>query len=120
MHYIELYFPTGYISRKGLYMYFSRHDYMTLKCTYKEYYGQFSDVCIELIDSIHTQAKWYDLLREDELLNNVPLSSWEQWSLIVKRDLDVVNKRIGNSGSCTLSECVCALKEAVRVYVSMT
>ena len=92
----------------------TRQDYISGKCTHREYYAQF--VTPEIRQMVITRFG-ADLLKsalaKDENLNGVPLHQWDNLTGFPNHALAYARLKAAGD-HCTLSSGVCILKEAAR------
>ena len=93
---------------------FTRKQYMNKECTHSEYYSQLAPIFTATIRSQKTQEEWKALLAEDKNLNNVPLEFWDCLSKGAKGIIARKNFVINGRKTWSLSDGVCAAKEAAR------
>jgi len=91
---------------------FTYEQYIAKECTHREYYAQFAPIFKRTVankfDVVYLQEK----LAEDRYLNNIPLSYWDRLSEIYKHAFSIKNETINGSYGWSLSDGVCAAKEA--------
>lgn len=93
----------------------TRADYMAKKCSHREYYGQFVTEAIKgMVLSAFTLEEL--LNSNDEHLNDLPLSRWDQLAGGMGSTLkDRALREAGDFSS--LGSSVCILKEAARQII---
>lgn len=94
---------------------FTHSDYMSDKCTHRQYYGQFVNA-----DTISLVARAFGndrlLASKDEHFNDIPLALWD--ALVPHAPGSAKFKEAGDF--YTLAGGVCMLKEAARQIVEAT
>ena len=97
---------------------FSRADYMSKKCSHHEYYSQFVNSTMKnfILDK-YPKKKLSQLFSEDEHLNNIPISWWDNLANYFRREVAATNKIINGQNTWSLSDGVCALKAAAREII---
>lgn len=93
----------------------TRKDYLDGKATHSEYYGQWAEALTPLV--VNAIGARTLLNSKDSHLNDIPLRCWDALHAAV---LDLVGPSIGEAngtGGVSLSDTVCAAKEAARQYL---
>lgn len=93
---------------------FSRDDYMAGKCTHRQYYAQFTKAFKRSIRKRGGPAFWREQLEIDENLNHIPIAEWDALAKIHKASTVHDNMRVNKRRVWSLSDGVCAAKEAAR------
>ena len=91
----------------------TRKDYMSKKCTFREFYGQFVDPSLRLsvgsiigIDKIMNST--------DESFNDIPLEKWDNLAPLVRSHCGHSIAKANGTSGISLSDCVCTAKEAAK------
>ena len=89
-------------------MIFTRKDYMSDKCTHKEYYSQFvtQDIKDHVIRALHQSIA----ASKDSNFNDIPLDTWDRIGAFSVQSAEF--KKLGDFR--TAAGVVCVLKEAAR------
>lgn len=87
---------------------------MNDECTHQEYYAQF--VTRGLIYLVSTALGRQVIASTDEDFNDIALSIWDSLTSLMLESLPAIAK--ANGGGVSLSDKVCTLKAAARMYKS--
>lgn len=93
---------------------YSRTQYMAGECTFDEYYLQFSSIFYDVLMAKFTPAHLAEKYQEDEYLNNIRLSYWDNLAYIYKSAIASKNFQLGNGRVWSISDGVCAAKATAR------
>lgn len=94
----------------------TRNDYISGKCTHREYYAQFVTSDIKAaVENKFTKARLIEAFKQDEHFNTIPLHQWDNLTYIC-RSIGYMLKQAGDS--YTLSSGVCILKAAARIIAT--
>lgn len=93
---------------------FTRKHLMNKECTHSEYYAQLSEPFKEVLRRTNPAIEWKRLIEEDEHLNNINLSFWDTIATQYSYQVAALNKKIYGKMTWSLSDGVCAAKEAAR------
>jgi hypothetical protein len=92
----------------------TRQEYLSQKCTYDDYYGQFVTPAIQ--KAVATRIGIDRLKRayaEDEHLNTIPLATWDSFSRVIAVS-SVLDKMKEAGDFLSLAGIVCIAKRAAK------
>lgn len=95
---------------------FTRADYMSNKCSHREYYAQFVTPGIRTI----VWKRFGDRLLKstDNYLNDIPLKQWDGLEPLIRAEAGRALALANGRGGVSLSDCVCVAKEAGKQLIA--
>lgn len=91
----------------------SREDYMSKRCTHRQYYAQFVTPTI-LWTVRHRFTEAEIRASKDPHFNNLPLAKWDAIAQVMRQETSVRNEYGDGKLTWSLAGAICILKEAAQ------
>jgi len=97
---------------------YSRQDFMSSKCTYREYYAQFvNNYVIACVRAKYTKEELTRYFKQDKHLNNINMNLIDRFTMNSVQYLAGVNRRLGNGSVYSMSTGCSVFKEACKQII---